>query len=58
MGYYLANDIYPKWYTFIKMITSPQGNKKRNFASIHELGRKDIDHAFGVLQQHFAIICG
>ena len=27
MGYHLANDIYPKWLTFVKTILSPQGQK-------------------------------
>ncbi|KAF5468688.1 hypothetical protein F2P56_012825 [Juglans regia] len=58
MGYYLADGIYPKWPTFVKTIPSPQGNKKKNFATTQESARKDVECAFGVLQQRFAIVRG
>ena len=32
IGYYLADDIYPKWSTFVQTIHNPQGPKKILFA--------------------------
>ncbi|XP_028113015.1 uncharacterized protein LOC114311150 [Camellia sinensis] len=49
MGYYLANGIYPQWSTFVKTISSPQGNKRKYFAAAQESARKDVERAFGVL---------
>ena len=54
-GYYLANGIYPRWATFVKTISNPLGNIQFWFASQQESCRKDVERAFGVLQQRFAI---
>ncbi|XP_076910633.1 uncharacterized protein LOC143568343 [Bidens hawaiensis] len=57
MGYYVADGIYPKWQTFVKTIPAPRGNKHKHFAKAQESVRKDVERAFGVLQQR-AIIRG
>ncbi|MCI23125.1 ribosomal protein [Trifolium medium] len=56
MGYYLSDDIYLEWATFVKSIPMPQGDKRKLFAQHQEGARKDIERAFGVLQSRFAII--
>ncbi|XP_050278347.1 uncharacterized protein LOC126719884 [Quercus robur] len=58
MGYYLADDIYSKWSTFVKTIPSPRGHKHKLFAKAQEANRKDVKRAFGVLQARFAIVRG
>nr|KYP67057.1 hypothetical protein KK1_013377 [Cajanus cajan] len=58
MGYYLADDIYPDFATFVKTISMPQGGKWKLFAQRQESTRNDVERAFGVLQSRFAIIRG
>ncbi|XP_062099075.1 uncharacterized protein LOC133804991 [Humulus lupulus] len=58
MGYYLADGIYPKWSTLVQSIHDPRHPKKKLFAMKQEACRKDVEHAFGVLQSRFAIIAG
>ena len=43
MGYYLANDIYPDFSTFVKIISMPQGEKRKLFAQRQESTRKDVE---------------
>ncbi|XP_021735688.1 protein ALP1-like [Chenopodium quinoa] len=56
MGYYLTDGIYPNWATFIEGITYPQLQKDKLFADKQAAARKDVKHAFGVLQARFAIL--
>ena len=56
MAYYLADDIYPSYPTFVKSIRLPQSELDKLFAKYQEGCRKDIEHAFGVLQTRFKII--
>ncbi|XP_019263699.1 PREDICTED: uncharacterized protein LOC109241411 [Nicotiana attenuata] len=57
-GYYLADGIYPKWSTLVQTIREPRSAKKKYFAMKQESCRKDVERAFGVLQQRFAIVAG
>jgi hypothetical protein len=58
MGYYLADEIYPNWSTFVKTIPRPLGTKRNYFASKQESARKDVERAFEVFQSRFAIVRG
>jgi hypothetical protein len=58
MRYYLADEIYPNWSTFVKIIPRPLGAKRKYFTSKQESARKDVERAFGVLQSRFAIVRG
>ncbi|CAL8088509.1 unnamed protein product [Prunus armeniaca] len=57
-AYYLADEIYPRWTTFVKTIPNPQSEKERNFASFQEGYRKDVERCFSILQARWAIIRG
>ncbi|XP_020415583.1 uncharacterized protein LOC109948082 [Prunus persica] len=58
LGYYLANGIYPRWATLVKMISQSDTKKKRLFAQKQEAYRKDVERAFGILQAQWAIVRG
>ncbi|XP_074267324.1 uncharacterized protein LOC141590652 [Silene latifolia] len=55
-GYYLTDEIYPQWTTFIPSIPLPQTPKDKLFAERQEAARKDVERAFDVLQARFAVI--
>ena len=57
IGYFLSDGIYPKWATFVKTIPLPQGPKAKLFAQRQETVRKDVERAFGILQDRLAIVC-
>lgn len=57
-GYYLADGIYPKWGTFIKPVSKPQGKKELYFHNAQAAARKDVERAFGILQAQYAIVRG
>ncbi|XP_010451609.1 PREDICTED: uncharacterized protein LOC104733755 [Camelina sativa] len=56
LAYYLTDGIYPDWATFIQSSQIPQDPKASLFATYQEAVRKDVKHAFGVLQARFAIV--
>jgi hypothetical protein len=58
MRYYLADDIYPPWATLISVISNSQSNKHKHFALKQVEYRKDVEHAFGVLQAKYPIMKG
>ncbi|GJT89819.1 ALP1-like protein isoform X1 [Tanacetum coccineum] len=51
-GYYLADDIYPQWSSFVKSFTVSNSEKNALFKWKQESARKDVERAFGVLQGH------
>jgi hypothetical protein len=55
-GYYLAHGIYPTWSTFVKTVSSPKLPKEVWFAKEKEAARKDVERAFGILQQRFTVV--
>jgi hypothetical protein len=55
-GYFLADGIYPTWPIFVSGFSQPDNEKKRYFTKLQESCRKDVERAFGVLQQRFHII--
>ncbi|XP_047965025.1 protein ALP1-like [Salvia hispanica] len=58
MGYYLADDIYPRWPVFLKTISCPTDARRELFASRQEAARKDVERGFSVLQARWAIVKG
>ncbi|GJT45423.1 ALP1-like protein [Tanacetum coccineum] len=48
--YYLVDDIYPEWSTFVKTFSVTRDAKTFKFKTVQEAARKDIERAFGVLQ--------
>ncbi|XP_060178183.1 uncharacterized protein LOC132608125 [Lycium barbarum] len=58
VGYYLADDIYPKWSTLVQTIREPRSPKKKYFSMKQGSCRKYVERALGVLQARFAIIAG
>ncbi|SAL96806.1 hypothetical protein [Absidia glauca] len=60
MGYYLTDGIYPDYATFVKAPRSvvSMTPKQKLFTKAQESTRKDVERAFGVLQQRFHIVAG
>jgi hypothetical protein len=56
MGYYLTDDIYHSWSTFVNIIQQPTARKQSIFGQAQEACRKDIGRTFGVSQDWFSIV--
>ena len=55
-GYYLADDIYPKWQTFVKALKKPEGKKELDFHNAQATAWKDVERDCRILQAQFAIV--
>nr|XP_043625446.1 uncharacterized protein LOC122596866 [Erigeron canadensis] len=55
-GYYLTDDIYPEWSTFVKSYSCPQDEKRKKFKKFQESAQKDVERAFGGLQNSCHIL--
>nr|XP_043616183.1 protein ALP1-like [Erigeron canadensis] len=55
-GYYLGNDIYPEYATFVKTFSDPIDEKRRLFKKKQESARKGIERAFGVLKKRWKVL--
>ena len=49
--YYLGDEIYPEYATFVKSYTFPPDDKRKMFKLAQESARKDVERAFRVLKQ-------
>nr|XP_043609552.1 uncharacterized protein LOC122581392 [Erigeron canadensis] len=54
--YYLTDDIYNKYSTFVKAYPYPTDPKKKRFKKLQEGARKDVERAFGVLKAKWNIL--
>jgi hypothetical protein len=48
-GYYLADGIYLEWPIFVKTSHEPKEDNYKRFVKEHEVCRKNVERAFGVL---------
>nr|XP_043639413.1 protein ALP1-like [Erigeron canadensis] len=55
-GYYLGDDIYPEYATFVKTFSDPIDEKRRHFKKKQESARKGIERAFGVLKKRWKVL--
>ncbi|GJX50081.1 ALP1-like protein [Tanacetum coccineum] len=57
-GYYLTDGIYLEWVVHMKSISQPGSNdvKRIRYKQAHEVARKDVERAFGVLKKKWAIV--
>ena len=56
--YYLAEDIYPKWQIFVKLVYKPHNKKQLDFRNAQAATRKYVERVFGILQALIAVVRG
>ncbi|XP_022004261.1 uncharacterized protein LOC110901786 [Helianthus annuus] len=50
-GYYLTDEIYPAWSTFVNVFRYPTDPKeKKRLTKVQESARKDVERSFGALK--------
>ena len=55
-SYLLVDGIYPDWTCFLGPISHPKTSCEKNYTAAQASRRKDIERAFGCLQQKFNIL--
>ncbi|XP_021985573.1 uncharacterized protein LOC110881697 [Helianthus annuus] len=55
-GYYLTDGIYPTWSVFVKSFVYLHILKEKKFKRQHEVVRKDVERAFGVLKAKWSVL--
>ncbi|XP_071729176.1 protein ALP1-like [Rutidosis leptorrhynchoides] len=55
-GYYLADEIYPTWASFVKGFSSAVDEKRTYFSRQQAAARKDVERTFGILQGRWHIL--
>nr|XP_043619582.1 uncharacterized protein LOC122591376 [Erigeron canadensis] len=55
-GYYLGDGIYPLWSCFLKAYAYPVARKEKVLKKLQESARKDVERAFRLLNNKWAII--
>ncbi|XP_076940669.1 uncharacterized protein LOC143609943 [Bidens hawaiensis] len=55
-GYYLTDEIYPTWSTFVKVYPCLILTKKKRFSKLQVSARKDVGRAFGVLKAIWGVL--
>ncbi|XP_071714450.1 uncharacterized protein [Rutidosis leptorrhynchoides] len=55
-GYYLADEIYPSWASFVKEFSSVVDARRKYFTKKQSTARKDVEKTFGILQDRWGIL--
>ncbi|KAJ9550918.1 hypothetical protein OSB04_014963 [Centaurea solstitialis] len=55
-GYYLVDEIYLEWSTFVKAFSWPSNDKRMEFKTRQESARKDIERTFATLKDKWHVV--